>query len=440
MATGAETFGAPATGRVPFRRGWIYLLMITLVMINYMDRSVVGIVAKTLATEFNLSPVQLGYLFSSFLWTYCLCVLPVGILLDRYESRYVTSAGIGLWSLAIAATAGAWNFSSLIATRLVMGAGEATSIPACSRIVREWMPATERGVATTVFSAGGFIGPAIGAVLIAWLTTMWGWRGAFIVLALLGFVWLVANMIWFDRPERARWLSSAERNKILTERSAGAPDDIFTRGSAGVVFELLQSRSMWGAMILQAAGIYTYYLLLFWIPSYLQTTGNLSLMKTGLYTALPWAIAAPVSICLGLLSDRLLDRNKLMLGQRRYAVIGCTLLAACVLFVPLTTNTAVILTLFAISLSGISATISLNIVLVTDLFRRPRDIGKALSLAILSGNVFGLVAPIITGYLVANFGGYGWAFAIGGIMLLIGAVAVGTMTNAPILAEPEPAR
>jgi ACS family glucarate transporter-like MFS transporter len=291
-----------------------------------------------------------------------------------------------------------------------------------------------------VFSAGGFIGPAIGAVLIAWLTTMWGWRGAFIVLAVLGFVWLAANMIWFDRPERARWLSSAERNKILTERSAGAPDDIFTRGSAGVVFELLQSRSMWGAMILQAAGIYTYYLLLFWIPSYLQTTGNLSLMKTGLYTALPWAIAAPVSICLGLLSDRLLDRNKLMLGQRRYAVIGCTLLAACVLFVPLTTNTAVILTLFAISLSGISATISLNIVLVTDLFRRPRDIGKALSLAILSGNVFGLVAPIITGYLVANFGGYGWAFAIGGIMLLIGAVAVGTMTNAPILAEPEPAR
>src|SRR5665213_2543821 len=113
MATGAETFGAPTAGRVPFRRGWIYLLMITLVMINYMDRSVVGIVAKTLAAEFNLSPVQLGYLFSSFLWTYCLCVLPVGILLDRYESRYVTSAGIGLWSLAIAATAGAWNFSSL---------------------------------------------------------------------------------------------------------------------------------------------------------------------------------------------------------------------------------------------------------------------------------------------------------------------------------------
>lgn len=439
MPANLETPGGKAPTRVPFRRGWIYLLMITLVMINYMDRAVVGIVAKTLAAEFHLSPVQLGYLFSSFLWTYVVCVLPVGILLDRYNSRSVMSAGITLWSLAIAATAGAWNFTSLIVTRLVMGAGEATSIPACSRIVREWMPASERGVATTVFSAGGFIGPAIGAVLIAALTTLWGWRGAFLVLAVLGFIWLACNLIWFDRPERTRWLSSAERDKILSERSAGAPDDIFARGSAGVVFELLGSRSMWGIMILQAAGIYTYYLLLFWLPSYLQTTGHLTLMKTGIHTAIPWAIAAPVSIGLGLLSDRLLSRERLLLGERRYAVIVCTLLAAAVLLVPLTSNSSLILALFAISLSGISATISLNVALATDLVRRPRDVGKALSLAILSGNIFGLVAPIITGYLVAALGGYNWAFAIAGFMLLIGAIAVGTMTRSPILADAEPA-
>jgi MFS family permease len=425
--------------RVPFRRLLIYALMFTLVMINYMDRSVVAVVARTLAAEFHLSPVQLGYLFSSFLWTYVLCVLPVGILLDRYNSRVVNSVGVGLWTLAMAATAGAWNFTSLLTTRMVMGAGEATSIPSCSRIVREWMPATERGVASTVFSSGGFFGPAIGAVLIAWLSGMWGWRAAFVILAGLGLVWLVCNLIWFDRPERARWLSEPERQKILNERSAGAADDVFTPGSARVVLELLRHRSMWGIMILQAAGIYTYYLLLFWLPNYLQSTAHLSLMSTGLYSAIPWAIAAPASICLGLISDRMLSREALLRGERRHMVVVCTLLAAAVLLVPLAgTNMTMILALFAVSLSGISATISLNVVMVSDLMRRPRDVGKAMSLAILSGNIFGLLAPIITGYVVAELGDYGWAFAIGGIALLIGAVAVGSMTGTPILDDAAP--
>lgn len=435
-APGIDTPPSAISRAVPFRRGWVYLLLLTLIMINYMDRSAVSIVAKDIATEFKLSPVLLGYLFSSFLWTYVIFLLPVGILLDRFSSRQVMSVGIAVWSVAIAATAGVWSFSSLLATRLAMGAGEASAIPSCGRVVREWIPAGERGVASTVYSAGGFVGPAIGAILVAALTTRWGWRGAFIVLGVLGLIWLACNLIWFDRPEKTRWLSPEERQKILSERSAGAPDDIFAQGSAGVVLELLKSPSMWGTMILQAAGIYTYYLLLFWLPSYLQTTRHLSLMKTGFYTALPWAVAVPISIVLALLSDRILSRETLLLGRRRYAVIGCTLLAAVILLVPAMTNTAVILALFALSLGGISATISLNVALVTDLVHRPRDVGKAISLAILSGNVFGLLAPIITGYIVAALGNYGWAFGIGGVMLLIGAVAVGAMTRNVILAEP----
>ena len=430
--------GKPMADRVPFRRGWIYVLLFTLVMINYMDRSVVAVVAKTLAAEFHLSTVQLGYLFSSFLWSYVICVLPVGILLDRYGSRTVNTVGIGFWTLAMAATAGAWSFPGLLVTRLVMGAGEATSIPSGARIVREWMPASERGVASTVFSSGGFIGPAIGAVLIAWLTGLWGWRSAFVILAGLGLFWLAANLIWFDRPERARWLSEPERRKILSERSAGAPDDVFAHGSIGAIGELLRHRSMWGIMILQAAGIYTYYLLLFWLPNYLQTTAHLSLMNTGLYSAIPWAIATPASICLGLLSDRMLTPESLLRGDRRWAIVVCTLLAAAVLLVPFAgTNMTLILALFAISLTGISATISLNVILVSDLTRRPSDVGKAMSLAILSGNIFGLLAPIITGYVVAALGDFSWAFAIGGIALLVGALAVATLAGPPILAGGE---
>lgn len=421
-----------------FRRGWIYVLLLALVSINYMDRSVLGIVAQAVRSEFKLSPVQMGYLFSSFLWTYTLCLLPIGILLDRFSARSINSIGITLWSIVMAATALVGSFTGLFATRLVMGAGEATSIPSCGRIVREWMPARERGVANVFISAGSFAGPAIGAVVTASIARAFGWRAAFVLLGALGFVWLAFNLKWFDRPERVKWLSEDERGKILAERSAGSPDEIGIHGNPAVVLELLRSRSMWGAMIAQAAGIYTLYLLLFWLPSYLQETKHLTIMATGLYTAVPWAVAVPVSIAIGALSDRLLQSETLLAGGRRAMVIACVLLAAVVVLVPFTNSTSLILTLFALSLSGINATISLNMTLVTDLVHRARDVGKAIGLTILAGNICGLFAPIITGYVVDRLHAYDWALWIAGILLAIGAVALGTMTRTVIL-PPAPA-
>ena len=425
-----QTQGLPGT---QFRRGWIYVLLLALVTINYMDRSALAVVAQAVRTEFKLSPVEMGYLFSSFLWTYALCVLPVGILLDRFSARNINSIGIALWSLVMAATAAVGSFTGLMVTRLLMGAGEATSIPSSGRIVREWMPAQERGVANVFWSAGSFVGPAIGAVITASIASAFGWRAAFVALGALGFVWLICNLIWFDRPEKVSWLAEDERRKILAERSAGSADEIGIHGRPGVVLELLRSPSMWGAMIAQAAGIYTLYLLLFWLPSYLQETKHLTIMKTGLYTAIPWAIAVPVSIVIGILSDRLLRTHTLLAGGRRAVVIVCVLLSAVIVFVPFTDNTSLILALFALSLSGINAAISLNLTLVTDLVHRARDVGKAISLTILSGNLCGLLAPIITGYVVAGLHSYDWALWIAGILLVIGAIALATMTRAVIL-------
>src|SRR5579862_4228321 len=425
-----QTGAMPATH---FRRGWIYVLTLSLVTINYMDRSALGVVAQAIRTEFKLSPVEMGYLFSSFFWSYVVFLLPIGIMLDRYSTRTINSVGIAVWSLAMAATAGVWSFATLIGARLVMGAGEATSIPSCGRIVREWMPAQERGAATVFWSAGSFVGPAIGAIVVAALTSAWGWRAAFIILGALGVLWLACNLIWFDKPEKVSWLTEDERRKILSERSAGSPDEIGLQGSPGVVWELLRSPSMWGTMIAQASGIYTLYLLLFWLPSYLQDTRHLTILKTGLYTAIPWAIAVPVSIVLGIVSDRLLQNHTLLAGGRRGMVILCVLLSATLAFVPFTSDTTTILALFAVSLSGINAAISLNLSLVTDLVHRARDVGKAIGLCILAGNLCGLIAPIVTGYVVSGLGSYDWALWIAGILLVIGALALATMTRNVIL-------
>lgn len=121
MSQASQQASAPSP--IHFRRGWIYVLTLALVTINYMDRAALGVVAQSVRGEFGLSPVQMGYLFSSFLWSYVIFLLPIGVMLDRATARNINSIGIALWSLAMAATAGVWSFGSLLVTRLVMGAG-----------------------------------------------------------------------------------------------------------------------------------------------------------------------------------------------------------------------------------------------------------------------------------------------------------------------------
>jgi ACS family glucarate transporter-like MFS transporter len=101
---------AGATPASHFRRGWIYLLLLALVTINYLDRSTLGVVAQVVRSEFKLSRVQMGYLFSSFLWTYTMFILPIGIMLDRFSARSINSFGIA-WSIVMASTALVGSFT-----------------------------------------------------------------------------------------------------------------------------------------------------------------------------------------------------------------------------------------------------------------------------------------------------------------------------------------
>ena len=148
-----------------YRRGWISLLLFALALINYIDRVTLSFAATPIARDYGLSPVLLGYLFSSFLWTYTLFLLPMGLLVDRFGAKWVAGFGLGVWSLATASTGLAGSFAALLSTRLVMGAGEASSNPAGARVIREWLPVGERGLVNAIFNSGSYAGPAICALV-----------------------------------------------------------------------------------------------------------------------------------------------------------------------------------------------------------------------------------------------------------------------------------
>ena len=416
---------------MPYRRGWVALLLFSLALINYIDRVTLSFAAEPIAREYGLSPVTLGYLFSSFLWTYTLCLLPVGMLVDRFGAKRVAGCGIGIWSLATAATGLAWSFGSLLATRLVMGGGEASSNPAGARVIREWIPAGERGTLNAIFNSGSYAGPALCALVVGPIIAAFGWRALFFVAGGIGLVWLLCWLTWFARPEDAAWLGDAERLKIIAERGSGKAGPGAAGEKTGLPRLLASSPTLWGLALTQGCNVYSQYLFLTWLPSYLQATRGLTIAKTGLYAAIPYAVAVVLCIAIGRISDRLLQGD-VGGGKRRYMIATAMMLAAVILFAPFVASVPVLLGLIALSLTGIAATTSLNFALLNDLLPNPRDVGVAMAFLVVGGNLFGLLAPIVTGYVISATGSYDMAFVIAGALLVVGAGSTLLLTRRPI--------
>ncbi len=411
------------------RRVLIFVLMFFLATINYVDRVVLSVSATPIAKEFDISPVQLGYLFSSFLWLYVICLVPMGMIVDKFGTRAVNAAGIGLWSIATALTGFAPGLSTLIASRVLMGVGESTTYPAAGRVIREWIPMRERALFAAIFNSGAYFGPAVGGLVLTWLVSTAGWRTAFFVCAAIGFVWLAAWLIWFRQPEQASWLSNEERAMILRERGGSAAQAAAPSLGIG---RLLASTSMLGLMLTQGCAVYTQYLFLTWLPNYLQAERGMSMLKSGALMSLPFLGAVVMTALIGKLSDTLLTEETIRTGGRRRLAALSMLCGSLILLTPLVGNVYVILFLIMIALSGVASTVAMNIALVSDLLRSSADAGRATGLLILGGNIFGISAPIVTGYVIQSTGNFDYAFVVAGALLVVGSLAVFTLARKPI--------
>ena len=415
-----------------YKRSWIAVFLFTLTMINYMDRIALSIAAKPIAKDFNLDAVQLGYLFSAFTWGYTLFLIPIGFMIDKYGIKQMTGWGISVWSAATVLTAGCSGFLSLIVARLVMGAGESVSNPAGAKVIRQWVPANERGMMTAIFNSGSYAGPAICSVVLGILVTLYGWRLSFVIAGAIGFIWLAAWLFFYNSPEKAKWLGEEERNYILKNRNQNSGKQNTAEESQGLL-SLMKSPALWGLAITQGCNVYTQYLFLTWLPSYLQATLNLDIKGTGLFSAVPYAAAVILCILVGNLSDKYLKRSGGVTSGKRRNVIALALLAgALVLFVPFTQNSTVLLIIFSVALTGVASTTSMNFALLNDLVPSSGDVAKTMAFVVVGGNIFGMIAPILTGYVVNVSGSYNWAFGIAGMLLLAGIVIIMTTTRIPM--------
>jgi ACS family glucarate transporter-like MFS transporter len=310
-----------------------------------------------------------------------------------------------------------------------LGVGESTTYPAAGRVIREWIPMRERALFAAIFNSGAYFGPAVGGLVLTWLVATAGWRTAFFVCAAIGFVWLAAWLIWFRLPEQASWLSSEERAMILRERGGNAAQAAAPSLGVG---RLLASTSMLGLMLTQGCAVYTQYLFLTWLPNYLQAERGMSMLKSGALMALPFLGAVILTALIGKLSDTLLTEETIRTGGRRRLAALSMLAGSLILLTPLVSNVYVILFLIMIALSGVASTVAMNIALVSDLLRSSADAGRATGLLIVGGNIFGISAPIVTGYVIQATGNFDFAFVVAGALLVVGSLAVFLLARKPI--------
>ncbi len=440
LGTAAETPSAHPAGPAgksslwKGKRFYIAIFLFFNLFINYMDRINLSIAAPAIAKEFNWNPGTMGLIFSAFIWSYCFCIIPWGWMSDRIGTRMVNGISVTIWSIGAMLTGSATGLASMLASRLALGVGEAASVPASAKVVRQWFPPGERGLATAIFNGGTFAGPALSAPAIAWLVLHTNWRISFFVAGATGIGWVILWMKLFRVPSECSWLPQEERSYILAETGGHAA---IAPPPKGAVLRLLRKKTMWGLFLTEGCIAYTMLMFLFWLPSYLVHTRHMDLMKASWFTGIPYLVAAVAGLFVGRISDAILTHDAVRQGKRRTLLIVFILLSTSVLFTNVVRNEFLVLILISLLLTFIGTAVTLNIALSSDLVWNPNMVGTAMGIAILGGISFGAVAPIVTGYIVKSTGSFDGAFYVAGGLLFVGALICYTMTRQPIHFEEE---
>ncbi len=401
-------FQAQAREILVRRRWWIATLLFLAGLINYFDRTIVSVALPAIASDLHLGPARMGVLLSAFFWSYALMQIPIGWLSDRFNLRWLYAGCFALWSLTCGLTGFASSLGVLLILRVLLGIGESVYLPGGMKIVSILFPPKDRGFASGIVNCGTRMGLAFGAPLIAYVVVALGWKSAFFILGFTSLIWLLPWMLSFPRGA-----NTAQYREIAT-----------AKGKVGTV-----DRNLLGVAIANVGYGYYFYLMVTWLPSYLVQMRHLPLKVAGAYAVVPYltfALGEPIG---GWIADRLVAIGWDETFTRK-AIITFAYLTS-ILLIPAglvaDTNSAVLL-LGGASLVGLS---SGNLYALVQRISAGGNVGFSIGFFNLAGNLPGVVAPLVTGFIVAKTGSYFPAFVVAVTVLLVVLIPYWLMVKTP---------
>ena len=403
---------------VPRRRWRIACLLGFGVLVNFFDRVNLTVAHDALHTAFGISTVTYGYLLSAYIWTYAVCQIPVGVLLDRFGVKKIGRLGAFIWSMGSFAAAAAPSLWFLFPARFLLGIGEAPTFPANAKAIGYWFPKNERSLATAIFDSAAKFANAIGVPIVGLLLIHFGWRWSFAATGCASFSYFLLYYFLYRNPSEDRGLSDAERRYIID--GGAQPEDARSSNDGAPLSYLFFRKKVIGLSLGFAAYNYTFYLLLTWMPSYLSMALHIDLYHSVLYTSVPWLIATVTDLAIGgLLVDALLKRGWNGSSVRRVVLIvgmcfGVGIFGVASAHTP---RTAVFWISFSLAGLAAAAPVAWSI---PSLIAPRESVGRIGGIMNFWSQVAAIAAPIITGYFVSLTHSFEGAFVSAAVFLVIG--------------------
>ncbi|MBE9601175.1 MFS transporter [Pedobacter sp. MC2016-24] len=392
-------------------RWYIIALIAFATVINYIDRSAINIMWPYIYKEFGIADIDnknaLALITTFFMIAYALGQTFTGKLMDAVGTRLGMTISIIGWSISIALHSFARSLMSFNLFRFMLGFSEAGNWPGATKSNAEWFPAKERAIAQGIFGAGASLGSVISAPIIALLYIAFGWKMTFVLIAVLGLIWVIPWLIINKAtPEKHPWLTEKERNYILdTEPGAESQVEV-----APVLSwkELLRFRNTWGIIMGRFFIDPVWWLFVTWLPTFLKEQFLFDIKQIGAFTWLPYLFAAIGSLLGGYHSSMQIKRGVPAVKARKNSVaFGCAVM--------LLSLVAIVYKLDTLKEQPTLAMVLIGLTLFGFQF--------------LIGNIQTLPSDYFNGKNVGTVAGMGGTAAVAGTLLTTWAVPVLTKTS-----------
>jgi MFS family permease len=367
------------------------------VFINYIDRGNLATAAPLIQDQLHMSAYQLGVLLSAFYYGYVTCMPATGWLAERYGAHKVLAIGVTIWSLATFTTGFGTSFAMLMVLRIVLGIGESVAFPCASKLIANAVPVDRLGVANGIFSFGYLLGPAIGTFIGGKLMAIYGWRPVFILFGAASLLWLIP-WLRFVRS----WTASGP---------PPGPQPAVTDEPPPSFGEVLRQRALWGASLGHFASNYGYYFILSWLPFYLVKSRGFSVASMAEIASWAYLLNALSALFMGWAADRWIRSGRsatlIYKGTMALSHLGAIACMAGMVLLPESGSIASLFTFEVIS--GFSYP---GLFAIAQILAGTVATGRWVGVQNAAGNVAGLIAPAITGFLVGRTGSFTTAFAL----------------------------
>jgi ACS family D-galactonate transporter-like MFS transporter len=392
------------------QRWWLLLLLFTAMLISYAHRSAlsvaVGAKSSSMSSDLHLSEASIGILLSGFFWIYSFMQVPAGWLVDRFGVKRAYSLGFVFWSLTASCTGFINSLTALLGMRVALGAGQAITFPASSRAVANWFQQSERGFVTGIYLTGVRFGTALISLVGTYFLARYSWKLFFLVIGLVPLIWLLP---WWKFL--TKWEISARGPK--TEGAAVS----FLSG-----LSLLKHRSVFGIFLGFFAYDYAWFVFITWLPRYLTKERAFTDGEMAIYSAAPFLIMSAIIVLSGLLSDWLVRKGHQEAMVRKVFIIAGLAIGCLIVPAGMVTDKMTAVWLLTISLCGLGIC-SPNTWTLTQAVCHKKIVGTVSGIQNFGGNLGGILAPALTGFIVHATNSFALALGLVGVILVVGMIA-----------------